>query len=270
MNGIPETVRNHTEFYRLSRIYDIAFDFRNVPAECDFLEELSRRYRGEAARSFLELAAGPAQHTREFARRGTRATALDLVPDMVEYALATARAEGAPIDGVCADMVDFRLPQAYDLATLLMDSSSYLLDNEAVLRHLRCVADHLTTGGLYVLEMAHPRDVFRTATSTQNSWHSERDGVKVSVAWGAESDVFDPITQITDVSVTLRYEGPNGANIVQDRAPQRCFTANEFKALVAASGRYELAAVFGSMQATVPFTNDTAAWRMVPVLRKTR
>lgn len=263
-------VENHIEFYKLARYYDIAFDFRDVPAECAFLEELARRYGGNAPRSFLELAAGPARHAREFARRGIRATALDSVQGMVDYALAAARTQDAPIDGVCGDMIDFRLPQTYDLAAILMDSSSYLLDNDAVLRHLGCVADHLATGGLYVLEMSHPRDTFRVGTSTSNNWDTERDDVKVSVAWGNETDVFDPITQITDVTVTMRYESPEGSGVVTDRAPQRCFAANEIRALITASRRFELVAMLGSMDVAVPLSNKTAAWRMVPVLRKVR
>jgi hypothetical protein len=189
---------------------------------------------------------------------------------MVDYALATSQTENTPIDCVCADMVDFRLPQTYDLAALLMDSSSYLLDNDAVLRHLGCVADHLTPGGLYVIEMTHPRDAFKVGTSTRDTWDTERDGVKVSVAWGTEADVFDPITQITDVTATMRYEGPEGSGVVTDRAPQRRFTANEIRALVIASGRFELATILGAMDVAVPLSNEKAAWRMVPVLRKVR
>lgn len=268
MNDGTGAAENHLEFYSLARYYDIAFDFRDVPAECDFLGELARLHRGSAPRSFLELAAGPARHAREFARREIRATALDSAPGMVEYALAAARGQNIPFDCVCADMVDFRLPQTYDLAALLMDSSSYLLDNDAVLRHLACVADHLTAGGIYVLEMGHPRDAFRVGTSTVDKWDTERDGVKVSVAWGAEGDLFDPITQITEVSVTMRYESREGSGVVTDRAPQRCFTANEVRALVTASGRFELVTMLGAMNLAVALSNEKAAWRMVPVLRK--
>ena len=75
--------------------------------------------------------------------------------------------------------ISFHLPQRFDLAVLLMDSASYLLDNDAVLRHLACVAAHLYEGGLYVLEMGHPRDAFRTqAGSTESVWTAEEDGLR--------------------------------------------------------------------------------------------
>lgn len=259
---------SHHDLYKLAEIYDIAFDFRDVPAECAFLRELCRKHAGREPEGFLELGAGPAWHPIEFARRGARATALDLSQAMVDYAREKARTQGVEIEAVRADMVRFEIPGSYDLAATLMDSSVYLLDNEAVLSHLACVADHLTDGGLYVLEMGHPRDVFGVGKSTRTTWDAERDGTKVHTEWGAEDDPFDPITQIRQVTVTIEYSGPKGSGTVTETAPERIFTANEFRALVTASARFEIVGTFGAMDANVPFSNEKAAWRMVPVLRK--
>ena len=59
--------------------------------------------------SVLELAAGPAEHARELARRGLRATALDWSAAMCGYAAGQAKAAGVPLDVVEADMRDFRV-----------------------------------------------------------------------------------------------------------------------------------------------------------------
>jgi SAM-dependent methyltransferase len=199
----------HDGLYQLAEYYGIAFDFRDVGAECDFLTELYRRSAAREPASFLELAAGPAYHTIELARRGLRATALDLSPAMVRHGRAKAAAAGVAIDYVEGDMTGFSLPATFDLAALLMASCEYLLDNDAVLSHLDRVADHLTDDG------------------TQCGSHEER-------------------------------------------APQRAFTANELRALVAASGRFEIIGMYGSMSIEIPFGNEKAAWRMVPVLRRVR
>ena len=169
---------NHTNFYKLAEYYDIAFGFRDVAAECDFLAGLVRRHLGREPHSFLELAAGPALHTIEFAKRGVRAAALDSVQRMLDYADEKARTQQTSIQCICSDMVEFKLPQVCDFIALLMDSSSYLLDNHSVLKHLNCVADHLSEGGVYVLEMSHPRDVFQVGKSTliytRKSRHREK------------------------------------------------------------------------------------------------
>jgi SAM-dependent methyltransferase len=258
------------KIYELARYYDIAFGFRDVPAECDFLEALARRYHGRELRSFLELAAGPARHALEFAKRGVRAAALDSAQHMLDYAMDNARQQQLDIDCICADMVSFRLPQIYDVAALLMDSAAYLLDNDAVLKHLACVAEHLAESGLYVLEMTHPRDVFKLGNSTMAKWEMDRDGTKVSIEWGSENDVFDPIAQTVDTTVTLGCEGQGESDVFTDCATQRYFTANEFQALVVASGRFEIVEIFGAMSVSIPFTNENQAWRMGPVLQKTR
>jgi hypothetical protein len=182
-----------------------------------------------------------------------------------------ARADGVALDVIEADMVDFRLPRRVDLALLAMDSASYLLDNNAVLRHLRCVADALADGGVYVLEMHHPRDAFGKNGSTAPHWTAEADGLRVTTQWGAAGDPFDPITQVDQVTVTMSWSGPDGAGEHVESAPQRRCTANEFDALVRASGVFDIVEWRGSLTPTtpaVPFTNDAPAWRMVPVLRR--
>lgn len=258
----------HPRIYQHARCYDVAFGFRDVAAECDTLAELMARHAAPALGAVLELASGPARHAREFARRGAAATALDSAPAMLDYALGCAARDGVPLATACADMGDFRLARRFDLAVLLMDSASYLLDNAAVLRHLGCVAGHLAEGGLYVLEMSHPRDAFGVGTSADTHWSSQADGLRVDMQWGAEGDAFDPVTQIDEVTVTMDWSGPDGSGQLIERARQRRFTANEFDALVRASGHFDIVEWLGSLATPVPFSSDPAAWRMVPVLRR--
>lgn len=259
---------NHHRIYHLARCYDVAFGFRDVVAECDTLAELVARHSGRSVTALLELAAGPARHAREFARRGAAATALDAAQSMCDYALERADHDAVQMTAVLGDMSNFHLAQRFDLAVLLMDSASYLLDNAAVLRHLDCVAGHLASGGLYVLEMSHPRDAFGIGRSTNTQWTSEADGLRVDMRWGAQGDAFDPITQVDEVTVTMEWAGPTGSGQLVECARQRRFTANEFDALVRASGAFEIVEWLGSLTSSTPFSNDEAAWRMVPVLRK--
>jgi SAM-dependent methyltransferase len=261
-------VRNHQRIYQQARAYDVAFGFRDIPAECNTLAALVSRHAARPVTGMLELAAGPARHAREFARRGVAATALDSTQSMVDYALERAARDGVHLTAVRADMCDFQLVQRFDLVVLLMDSASYLLDNAAVLRHLDCVAQHLAAAGLYVLEMSHPRDAFGTGSSTSTKLTSAEDGLRVDMQWGAEGDTFDPITQVDEVTVKLDWSCPDGGGQIIERARQRRFTVNEFDALVRACGNFEIVEWLGSLAAPVPFSNDPAAWRMVPVLRK--
>jgi hypothetical protein len=149
-----------------------------------------------------------------------------------------------------------------------MSSCSYLLTNEQMIEHLQSVAECLNPAGIYILEMDHPKSVFNISASTVNEWDMQRDGATVKMKWGAPDDKFDPITQVTEVSVRLEYEDGEHKGVSIDCAPQRCFTATEFAALVAASQTFEIVDWYGAMDLAIPFSNDQKAWRMIPVLRK--
>jgi hypothetical protein len=116
--------------------------------------------------------------------------------------------------------------------------------------------------------MSHPRDIFGTGSSTNTKWTSEEDGFRVDMQWGAENDTFDPMTQVDEVTVKLDWSGPHGSGQLFERARQRRFTVNEFDALIRAGGDLEIVEWLGSLAAPVPFSNEPAAWRVVPVLRK--
>ncbi len=92
-------------------------------------------------------------------------------------------------------MISYHSEKKYDMATLLMDSTSYLLTNEQFVEHLKSVAGILHLHGLYILEMSHPNSIFKIAESTTTEWEMEKDGVKVKIQWGGKDDKFDTITQ---------------------------------------------------------------------------
>lgn len=116
--------------------------------------------------------------------------------------------------------------------------------------------------------MSHPRNSFAVGKSTSTQWASEADGLRVDISWGGEFDAFDPVTQIDEVTVTMSWSGADGEGHLVERARQCRITANEFDALVRCSGQFDIVEWLGSLVPPLPFSNEPAAWRMVPVLRK--
>ena len=103
-----------SSIYEEPELYQLACAYRDVPAEVTaLLTWLDKHGKpapdGGGARSVLELAAGPAEHARELARRGLRSTALDYSPAMCAYAAGQAKAAGLELNVVEADMRDFRI-----------------------------------------------------------------------------------------------------------------------------------------------------------------
>lgn len=237
--------------------YELACSFRDVGGEVDVL----RRWAGDA-RNVLELAAGPAEHAREFARRGVAATALDLNPAMCAY--ARERGSGLPLEVVEADMTDFKLGRRFDLVITMLDSTAHLMTLDAFVAYLRCVAEHLAEDGLAVIEMSHPADRLSETPRVSAAWAVEKDGASARVRWGEPSDEIDPITQIVEDHVTIAIDG---GDVIQGVVPYRFWTATELDAALRLAGGLTVEAQYGDFDPGVPL-DAPEAWRMITLLRR--
>ena len=146
-------------FLSLPAIYDTAFQFRDTAKTVDFLEDCVEMYTDIGVESVVEFACGSGCFTTEFARRGYRTYGVDIDEAMCQYAMRRAWSERLDVTIFQADMVDATLPRRCDLALNLFDSLTYVTDEREIIRHLQTVADALTPGGLYILEVGVIDDI---------------------------------------------------------------------------------------------------------------
>jgi SAM-dependent methyltransferase len=264
--------------YDEPELYELACAYRNVPAEVSaLLSWCATHWRGDkdgdgagsaSVRSVLELAAGPAEHARELARRGLRATALDRSPAMCAYAAARAAADGLELGVVEADMREFSIPARFDLAITMLNSVCHLFTLDDLVAHLSAVTTHLVPGGLYIAELAHPADFLEPVARTNSEWTIEQGGVHAQVRWGGDQDRIDPVTQITAEHMSITAHAADGTvRTVSDVVPNRFWTATEMTAAVRLAGGLTLVASYGDFDHTT-MLDDPTAWRMILVLRR--
>jgi SAM-dependent methyltransferase len=278
-----------SSIYQEPELYQLACAYRDVPAEATALlawvdkhAKVAPASAGAGAgaggadgdRSVLELAAGPAEHARELARRGLRSTALDFSPAMCAFAAGQAKAAGLELTVVEADMRDFRITgpdggqTRFDLAITMLNSVCHLFTLDDLVNHLSAVAAHLAPGGLYIVELAHPADFFSTAPRTSSEWTVDVGGVHAQVRWGGRHDQINPLTQVTDEHMTIKATAEDGTvRTVSDVVPNRFWTLTEFTAALRLAGGYELAASYGDFDDTTTLSAPTA-WRMILILRR--
>jgi SAM-dependent methyltransferase len=267
--------------YDEPELYELACAYRDVPAEVSAVAAWCAAHHEGPVGSVLELAAGPAEHAREFARRGLRATALDRSPAMCEYAATRAKAAGLDLAVVEADMRDFTVagpdgePAAFDLAVIMLNSACHLFTLDDLVRHLAAVRAQLAAGGLYIVELAHPADFFAPVPRTSSEWTVDAPGVQAKVRWGGRGDRIDPLTQVTEEHMTITATADDGTiRTVSDVVPNRFWTLTEFTAAIAladarlAGSAFELVATYGDFDESTALDAPTA-WRMIRVLRKT-
>jgi SAM-dependent methyltransferase len=255
--------------YTLPEIYDIAFDFRDVPAQVDFLLGVAEKYAGRKIGSALELACGPAYHTREMSRRGLVGDGLDWEPAMVDYTRRLVAGEHLRSVIHHGDMRSFRSDRKYDLTYMLMASFAQLLTNQDILDNFACAADLLTDGGIYIICTAHPRDFYGDEKpSVQTTWSMTRGDVTVETSWGGDNQQFDPLTEIDDITVSFTVTTPSGATRYEFPDRYRRCSIMTFQALVQLSGRFEIVDLFGEFDTGMKLTNARECWRFIPILRK--
>jgi len=250
-------------------MYELACAYRYVPAEVDALVRWWRTHASSAAQqaAVLELAAGPAEHALEFARRGFSATALDISPAMCARAREKAEQAGLELAVVEADMRDFSVPGSFGLVITMLNSTCHLMVLDDFVSHLRSVAAHTAGGGLYVMELAHPADYLGRAPRTATRWQTDLDGTRVRVSWGGPSDAIDPVTQVTMEHVSITVRGPKAARTLTGVVPNRFWTATEVDAAIRLAGGFTIAGCYGDFDSGVTLVSP-GAWRMIMVLRR--
>ena len=73
------------DLYKNPKYYEIAFNFRNIPKEVDFLESAIKKFSKIRVKKVFELASGNSPYLEEWNRREYQYYGLDLNPEMIDF-----------------------------------------------------------------------------------------------------------------------------------------------------------------------------------------
>ena len=160
-----------------AELYDIAFGW-DITDEVEWLFERLGR-----PRTLLEPGCGSGRMLAAFVRRGVEIAGIDVSERMLE--LARERL-GPDADLRLADMADFDLGRRFVGAVSPINTLLHLT-SEQLARHLDCMARHLESGGLYLVQvgLTRPEDE-RFAGS---HWEASRGATTLRCDW--EDDELD-------------------------------------------------------------------------------
>ncbi|MGQ9501613.1 MAG: class I SAM-dependent DNA methyltransferase [Anaerolineae bacterium] len=135
-------------------MYDIMHRDKDYEAECDFLEEVFRRYVDGTVRSVLDLGCGTGGHALPLARRGYQVWGVDRSATIIAVAREKARVAelATSIHFEVADICALELQRAFDVAICMFAVLSYQVSNEALLATLRSARRHILSGGLFICD----------------------------------------------------------------------------------------------------------------------
>ena len=253
--------------YSYPRYYAIGYQW-NTKGECDFLEACLERALDRKATTVLDIGCGAGRHLLELARRGYQVTGFDLRPEMVAFVKEETYKAELPVTVSVGDLHQVPVEGTFDLAVCLMDTFRFLLTNEAIIDHLKRVGQHLTAGGLYVTDFWIPVRWDQIANEIYQ-WEQTDHGTTVRVFYLQHPDSIDPISQtFEDELVFVVEENGSSKEIRGGRTRTRLIMPQEFRALVEASGMFDLVGTYADFDLTKPLEPTSISWRMVSVLKK--
>ena len=83
-----------------------------------------------------------------------------------------------------------------DAAALLLGSIGHLLTNDDAIQCFTATAAALRPGGLLIVELPSPEDLFDGAFIVGDAWDAQLDDQDILVSYGQEEDPFDPLSQV--------------------------------------------------------------------------
>jgi len=270
---MPETIPG--DLYDYPKYYDLVFG-SDWKAEHDFLRgvfaEHARLPRGAGPKRLLEPACGTGRLMYRFGKAGYGVWGNDLNAKAVAFCNQRLRRHGLGETAVVGDMSDFTLrdfgakTRPFDAAFNTINSFRHLPSEEAAEGHLRCVADALRPGGLYVLGL-HLTPARGTPDSDEESWSARRGALSVvSHMW---SEGVDRRRRVETVGMSFDVYTPTRSFRLVDQTGFRTYTARQMDDLLGRTGDLEVAAVYDfAYDLAAPIEVDGQTEDVVYVLRK--
>jgi SAM-dependent methyltransferase len=152
--------------YDYPQYYDIAFQ-AYTQREADFIDAACRKYCPFEVRRLLEPACGTGRLITELAARGYEMIGFDLSKPALSYLRRRLMRRRLNAEVFEAEMSDFRVSRPVDAAYCTFNTFRHLLTEQAARGHLKCIADSLRPGGIYILGL----QLLPLDGKEENVWH---------------------------------------------------------------------------------------------------
>lgn len=136
-------------FDRSAELYDAIYDAigKDYATEADTVLSHIREAGGSEPATLLDVACGTGRHLEYFSQTAA-CVGVDIEPGLL--AVAARRCPGVEL--VQGDMTDFDVGRTFDAVTCLFSSIGYVRTVEGLQRAARCLAAHVSEGGVLVVE----------------------------------------------------------------------------------------------------------------------
>jgi SAM-dependent methyltransferase len=225
--------------YDFPQYYDLLFG-ADWKSEYHFLLRCFKRHATRTVNRLFEPACGTGRLLVKFSKAEYEISGNDLNPQAVAFCNARLERMELPARVVVGDMADFRLRRKVDAAFNTINSFRHLAGEEKAVAHLRCMAEAIARGGLYVLGL-HLTPL-HDQQCTEERWSARKGRVKVdSRMW---TDRIDRRRRQEWVRMTFDITTPKKRFRLADEFPFRTYTPAQFRGLLAQVPQFEVAETY--------------------------
>lgn len=148
-----------------AKYYDLIYRDKDYGRECDFLEEVFRRFSPNPVRTILDVGCGTGQHAIGLAGRGYWVCGIDAS----DVAVGIAREKVVHVQPMPSfttmDMRSLRLDRTFDACIAMFAVMNYLNGNEDIQKALSGIRRHLGPDCLFVFDCWNGLAVLRSLPS---------------------------------------------------------------------------------------------------------
>jgi len=218
-------VEIYTEY---AALYDAAFDW-DVTGQVASISALSGLTEGR----ILEPMCGSGRLLRGFAAEGFATVGVDTSPQMLALARAHYERHGYTGQWLEAEVTDFDLDEACDLAVCPVNSLAHLPDERAMLAHLNAVSRNLYSTASYwiQLDLKHPHQ-----SGDTEDWEFEYAGETLISEWACTASHGNSETHVS------RFVYPDG-RAIEESYEMRVWSYESWSKLLGASS-FEFSAAY--------------------------
>ena len=214
--------------------YDLIYADKPYPAEARFVHD-ELLAEGAAPERLLDVACGTGRHALELEALGWEVVGVDINPELVERARASAAERGSAARFEVGDMRALDVADGpFAAVTCLFDSIGYALTNEGVVAALSSIRAQLAEGAGAAIEFLHAAAMLRGASELRTgTWPLPAGGELLRTS----RTRLDVAAGTMHVSYDLVALEPDGSyRRAREEQANRFFSVPEMEALLAAAG----------------------------------
>ncbi len=139
---------HQNKLHSFAKYYDqIYLQMKNYGKESEVVQGIIRRFEKKPSKTLLDVGCGTGEHLKYLSKH-FRCTGLDLSEDMIK----TARLKVPTAQFEVGSMIDFKMPEKFDVITCLFSSIGYVQSFKKLVGTLSNFHDHLADDGIVLVE----------------------------------------------------------------------------------------------------------------------